>query len=248
MRWVKRVNLPSAAITYLRKRQKKANAKLVSGNLDTDSEWNSARKTKSMGKVLTALVQMAGKRQRCMFCLDSHGSGIEHFRPKAKDAYPKRMFSWRNLLLCCSKCGTLKGNQFPLQGKRPLLIDPSKEEPWRYLDYDSVLGIIIPRFDPQANAPSSKGVKTVQILKLDQREGLEEGHKKTCRRLKKTVQKLLSNPNMPMAEFIEELQDADEQELLGWCFIGTGQDETPFKEFKQKHPSLWQYCARALGY
>lgn len=43
----------------------------------------------------------------------------------------QRMFKWRNLLLCCSECGRLKGNRFPLQGKKPLLIDPTKEQPWR---------------------------------------------------------------------------------------------------------------------
>ena len=74
--------------------------------------------------VLTSLQTMMGERQRCMYCLDSHGSAIEHFRPKA--AYPARMYHWPNLLLCCTECGRLKGNQFPLAGRQALLIDPSR--------------------------------------------------------------------------------------------------------------------------
>jgi uncharacterized protein (TIGR02646 family) len=189
---------------------------------------------------------MMGKRERCMYCLDSHGSDIEHFRPKA--TFPKRMFRWRNLLLCCTECGRFKGIQFPLQGKRPLLIDPSKEEPWRYLDFDPDTGNVIARFDLQAGTYSPKGEKTEEILQLDRREALAAGYQKTYRRLCKKVQRFLDEPNLSADKLIAELQEADDHGLLGWCFFGTGQDETPFKDFEQQHPLLWQYCASELSY
>ena len=246
MRKVNRLPLPSAALSYLKLRQQQANRKLVDGHLDSSKEWKSARQAEAMAEVIATLKRMMGERERCMYCLDSHGSDIEHFRPKA--AYPKRMFRWRNLLLCCTECGRFKGNQFPLQGKRPLLIDPSKEEPWRHLDFDPDTGNLSARFDLQANAYNPKGEKTIEILQLDRREALAVGYQKTYRRLCKKVQRFLDKPNLSADKLITELQEADEHGLLGWCFIGTGQDETPFKEFKQQHPSLWQYCARALGY
>ena len=125
MKRVKRMALPPTTLAYLNQRQKSANKKQADGKFDANKEWGSARQTKNMGDILSALRQTMGKRERCMYCLDSHGSDIEHFRPKSN--YPKRMFRWRNLLLCCTECGRFKGSQFPLNGKRPLLIDPSKE-------------------------------------------------------------------------------------------------------------------------
>ena len=247
MRRIKRMELPSAARAYLNQRQQQANEKLASGNLDASTEWKSARQTQAVAAVVATLRRMTGERERCMYCLDSHGSDIEHFRPKAD--YPKRMFRWRNLLLCCSECGRFKGNQFPLQGKRPLLIDPSKEEPWRYLDFDPDTGNLSARFDLQANAYCPKGEKTVEVLQLDRREVLEKLNLKTYRRLTNKVQQFLENPNLPTDKLVEQLHEADEHcRLLGWCFIGTGQDQTPFRELRQQHPALWLDCATAFGY
>jgi len=246
VRRIKRMELPPAALAYLNQRQQQANEKLASGNLDASTEWKSARQTQAVAAVVATLRRMTGERERCMYCLDSHGSDIEHFRPKAD--YPKRMFRWRNLLLCCSECGRFKGNKFPLQGKRPLLIDPSKEEPWRYLDFDPDTGNLSARFDLQAKAYCPKGEKTVEVLQLNWREALATGYRKTYRRLAKKIQHFLDNPNMPADTLIEQLRDADEHGLLGWCFIGTGQNETPFLEFRHQHPALWQDCAKALEY
>ena len=97
MRRVKRLPLKVDVHDYLNQRQKQANVKLTGSSLDTSSEWKGARQTQAMAEVVATLKRMGGERERCMYCLDSHGSDIEHFRPKA--VYPKRMFRWRNLLL-----------------------------------------------------------------------------------------------------------------------------------------------------
>lgn len=117
MRRIQRTALPKAAQDYLSKRQSAANEKHENGDLDIQKDWKSARQTQKLKTVLVTLQSMMGLRQRCMYCLDSHGADIEHFRPKAN--YPKRMYDWPNLLLCCSECGRFKGNQFPLSGRRP---------------------------------------------------------------------------------------------------------------------------------
>ena len=246
MRRVKRKLLPPRTIAYLKQLQNLVNNKLADGELDANKEWKKARQTEFMMEIIATLNSMMGKRQRCMYCLDSHGSDIEHFRPKS--LYPKRIFRWRNLLLCCTECGRFKGNQFPLNGKRPLLIDPSKEEPWRYLDFDPDTGNITARFDKQTNAYFPKGEKTVEILKLDRREAVAAGYRDTHDKLCNIIQHFLEKSDKSSDILITELLKVDQHGLLGWCFIGTGQDEMPFNEFKQQHPLLWLDCARALGY
>ena len=243
MRGVKRLPLKVEVHDYLNQRQKQANVKLTCGSLDTSSEWKGARQTQEMAEVVATLKRMSGERERCMYCLDSHGSDIEHFRPKA--VYPKRMFRWRNLLLCCTECGRFKGNQFPLQGKRPLLIDPSKEEPWHYLDFDPDTGNLIARFDLQQNAFSPKGEKTVEILQLDRREALSAGYLKTYRHICKKVQRFIDAPNLSVDKFISELREVDDHGLLGWFFIGTGQHDRLSLALQKQLPEVWSVCKAA---
>jgi len=135
-----------------------------------------------------------GERERCMYCLDSHGTDIEHFWPKAP--YPERMFTWSNLLLCCAECGRLKGDRFPLDVGRPMLIDPTAEEPWQYLDFDPETGNLVARFDLDADDWSAKGQKTVELLQLDRREALATGYRRTYRRLAAVVEHFLSESSI----------------------------------------------------
>lgn len=76
---------------------------------------------------------MAPGHGLCMYCEDSAGSTIDHFRPK--DAYPTRTFEWDNHLWACFLCNTVyKGTQFPLDARGlPLLIDPTRDDPAEHL-------------------------------------------------------------------------------------------------------------------
>jgi uncharacterized protein (TIGR02646 family) len=197
-----------------------------------------------MKLVLVVLQKMMGARQRCMYCLDSHGSDIEHFRPKSK--YPEHVFDWLNLLLCCTECGRLKGSQFPLgKDDSPLLIDPSEEDPWRYIDFDPVTCNLTARFDLLENDWSKKGIKTVEVLQLDRREALEAGHRATFTRLTSVVQAALTQM-IPEQQLLEQLKKNDDHGLLGWCFGPTGQAIKPFSELFQSHPDVWAFCCRSL--
>lgn len=71
--------------------------------------------------------------ERCMYCEDSFGTAIEHFRPKA--TYPGLSFNWFNYLWACSHCNSnLKRDKFPLNGTgMPLLIDPTAADPSSHL-------------------------------------------------------------------------------------------------------------------
>lgn len=244
MRCIQRVAVDKAVQAYLDQRQAKAIRLLSDGSLSIEREWKTARQTEKMGKVFTTLQSMMGVRQRCMYCLDSHGCDIEHFRPKS--SYPKWMFKWNNLLLCCTECGRIKGSKFPLDGRHPMLIDPTKEEPWDYLDFDPITGNMTARFDLQANDFFAKGQCTVTTLQLDRREALAAGYVSTYQRLCAVVNRFLNTPNQAASSFITELIQEDERGLLGWCFKGAGQNETPFFQLKTQYPAVWQSCCTAF--
>ena len=39
-----------------------------------------------------------------------------------------------------------------------------------------------------------------------------------------------------------EEPEADDHGLLGWCFDGTGGDEPPFREWRERDLALWAAC------
>lgn len=112
MRRVIRTPLDAAVENDLNRRQAEADQKRLAGTLQPTNEWKAARQSQPLFSVLARLKTMMGERERCMYCLDSHGSDIEHFWPKTP--YPGKMFCWPNLLLCCTECGRFKGEKFPL--------------------------------------------------------------------------------------------------------------------------------------
>lgn len=214
MRRIQRMAVDTVAQTYLDRRQAKANKLSSNGSLNAEREWKTARQTEKMRKVFAILQSMMGVRQRCMYCLDSHGCDIEHFRPKSP--YPKWMFKWNNLLLCCTECGRIKGSQFPLDGRRPMLVDPTKEEPWDYLDFDPIMGNIMARYDLQSDDYFAKGQQTVIVLQLDRREALQAGYKQTYQKLCTIINRFLQAPTQTSNDLIDELLHEDERGLLGW--------------------------------
>ena len=244
MRRIQRVALPNSATNYLNKRQTAADRKRSKRKLDVTGDWKSARQSKTMSTVLQTLQSMMGPRQRCMYCLDSHGADIEHFRPKA--VFPKRIYQWTNLLLCCSECGRFKGDKFPVLARQALLIDPTKEDPWRHLDFEPVTGNICARFDLVHNTWSAKGEKTVQVLKLDQREALSAGCLQTLRRLSDIIQSALTGTGIDAIALMAQMQQADDHGLLGWCFSDRGMALAAFNELHREHPAVWRQCCKAL--
>ena len=245
MRRVVRLPLDKKVTKYLEKRQSVTNANRGVYLFSATSDWEIARKTKSLKAVLSTLQRMMDRRERCMYCLDSHGTDIEHFYPKT--SYPEKMFFWQNLLLCCTECGRFKGDRFPLENGQPLLIDPTIEDPWDHLDFDPDTGNIVARFNLQTNNWSQKGSTTVEVLHLNCREALAAVYKKTFRRLSSVIESWLHAGGLPNLEvFIVSLKDADDHGLLGWCFNGTGQKVYPFCDFHDQYPEVWSDCVAAI--
>lgn len=116
-----------------------------------------ARATRS--RIQRALAEMSNGLERCMYCEDSEGTDIEHFRPKA--SYPNDAFSWPNYLLACTRCNSnYKRTRFPLDPSgNPLLIDPTVDEPSTHLAFSPTTG----RFD--GLTPS--GTETISICGLN---------------------------------------------------------------------------------
>lgn len=244
MRRVARLDLPPTAAAALASRQRAADAQRATGVFKVEEVWKTARRTKPLKAVLATLKTMTGRRERCMYCSDSHGTDIEHFWPKS--AYPERLFHWPNLLLVCTACGRIKGSRFPLRDGVPLLIDPTAEEPWLFLDFDPATGNLVPRFDLLTGQWNSKGEETVRLLELDRREALATGYQATYRRIRALVETALQDFSRHPKELRDALGEADDHGLLGWCFTGTGQDLTPFCDLRRTRPDVWQACTEGL--
>ncbi len=244
MRRIVRIDLPSATQKALDGRQGQANKKRTAGTLDIEKEWKGARQTKPLKTALSVLKTMAGERQRCMYCGDSHGTDIEHFWPKTP--FPERMFRWLNLLLCCTECGRFKGENFPVDNGAPVLLDPTADDPWRYLDFDPDTGNIAARYDIDANDWSQRGMKAVQVLQLDRREALNASYQKTWRRLRIRLEAAIQDTAPDPDVLVHDLREGDDHGLLGWCITGTGCNVAPVSTFRKQHPDVWNVCEQAF--
>lgn len=240
MRRVHRPALPDTAQSYLDRRSPATTAANVEG------AWKTARQTQSMRTVLGVLQKMAGARERCMYCVDSHGSDIEHFRPKS--AYPMHAFVWSNMLLCCAECGRFKGDRFPLSRTgQPSLVDPSAEDPWDHLDFDPDTGNLTARYDIASGTPSAKGECTVQVLQLDRREAMAEGYRRTFLRLAACVRHALSADAIDAESLTATLLQADDHGLMAWCFGPVSARLQPFMDLRRKAPDVWKACKTAAA-
>ena len=218
MRRIIRKDLTASTKKALDGRQAKADQKRVAGKLDISQEWKGARQTRPLKTALKVLKSMAGERERCMYCGDSHGTDMEHFWPKTR--YPERMFRWLNLLLCCTECGRFKGDLFPVNNGTAVLLDPTADDPWQHLDFDPDTGNISARFDVQTNDWSPRGSKTVEVLQLDRREALNAGYRKSWRRLRIRLEAAMQEAKPDSGILAKALRETDDHGLLGWCITG----------------------------
>jgi uncharacterized protein (TIGR02646 family) len=244
MRRVKRLDLDEDTALALKSKQKDINDKKQANNLSATTEWDNARKTKPLQSTLNVLKKMAGDEERCMYCLDSHATDIEHFWPK--NTYPEKMFVWLNYLLCCTECNRFKSNQFPLDNEQPMLINPSAENPWLYLQYDSATGNLMARYDTSTNDWSQKGLETVKTLQLDKRQALSSRHKKAYNRLISLVTQVLEDKELKTKNVVDHLLDCNDYGLLDWCVQGDGKDTEPFRSLRDKYPDICRALEKAI--
>ncbi len=129
------------------------------------------------------------QHEKCCYCENKipkkgHSKAVEHFVPKS--VVKKLTNDWSNLLLACAQCNGKKSDKFPLELFKtddpeatviylkevkdlkkgtPLLIDPSKEDPEKELDFicniaNPLFGLII------AKNESKKGDYSIKTIGL----------------------------------------------------------------------------------
>lgn len=244
MRFIPRDSLPRHVERHLARRQATVDERLPMPGDRIDAAWRASRQSGYLRSAEEALKRMAGPRQRCMYCVDSQASDIEHFRPKSR--YPELMFAWRNLLLVCTPCGRYKGHQFPmLRHRRPALLDPTQDDPWLHLSFDPRLLTITARI-LVPGGPSQRGEATVALLRLDRREGLQEGYRRTYRRLLRLADDALAPDSASDDVLFNLFLEGDEHGLLGWCTGDEGVRENAFDRLSRFRPDLWQRLCGAV--
>ncbi len=240
MRRLVRTALPDRVHRYLARKQSE-----VDSGRAPDATWDSARKTQAIRRVFSELKRMAGSRERCMFCEDSRGVDIDHFWPKSK--YPERTFVWDNLVLSCSGCNRDKGTWFELGADgSPLLIDPTRDDPWAHLFYDSKTGIVTARFIAATQGPDPRGQYTIERSRLPLNiQAVTEGRRSTQKNLIRCVGRFVESLNATtthtaaMTELLACVNDNSQYGLVDWFFLRDGQDEQPFAELRSKSPAVW---------
>ncbi len=239
MRYHKRQDVPERARKYLVRKQAE-----VDGGADARQTWDSARRTKSMREVAKVLRSIVGRRNRCMYCEDSRATDIDHYRPLAH--FRGHTFQWLNHLWICADCNRTKGDSFDLATDgSPLLLDPTVDEPWKFLYYDSHTDIITARFDTPTGEYNVRGSYTCRpdILPLNV-EPVTEGRGRIRRNLARAVRTFLhaiDNGDDVMNTEValrEALYDNDGYGLLDWYVHYDGVVEEPFAKLRQRFPGL----------
>jgi len=247
MRWIRRVELPTRASSYLARKQAEVDAQsppLTPPQLDR--KWKGARSTKTVRDgVVRVLKGMAGPRARCMYCSDSRGATIEHFRPKS--SYPEHAFRWPNFLWICGDCNTHKNAQFPVGAAgAALIIDPTLDDPWEHLFFDSSTGEITACYLADGSR-DEKGKHTIQAISPLRDQAVTEGRLRAWRNIVRVVEGALESPPESVVALIDAIGDVDGYGLARWSFHCGGRDEQPFRRFREEQPDAWEAVARSLA-
>ena len=166
---------------------------------------------------------------KCCYCergLLMGEAHVEHFRPKAKVEEAERhpgywwlAYSWENLLLACETCNIKKGAKFPLEPgserldpedcdlekEKPILINPLKEDPEEFIEYDF--------FEEDIEECTEDDLSEKLMVKAVGK----------CERGQKTVSKLTGiNNRYMMQERASKLENFEEYEL--WAGLKDNKD------------------------
>jgi 5-methylcytosine-specific restriction endonuclease McrA len=209
------------------------------------SEWNMFRDSASGATVKAELSRMAGIRNRCFYCSDSHAADVEHFAPinrAWRDA-----LNWRNLLWVCPMCNRKKNASFPEEEGVPLIINPAEVDPWARLILDTTTALLAPRrVEGEAEDPS--GVETLKVLDVLNFEALAEGRKRSIRRLRSAASTVVESADKPCDHHVlwQEVTD-DDYGVAAWFGLWEGVGEEPFSSIRSNQPRIWRHYVRAVA-
>ncbi len=255
MRSIQRLRLPRRPSAWLERNQEQLNGDI---SIDVLGRWRARRQTMNGNGIVAALERMAGARNRCMYCGDSEGCDIEHFRPKAVHDWRGYVFSWINFLWICAPCNRLKNALFALDGVgAPLMLDPTLDHVWDFFDYVDESGQLSPRYDLGAE----EALRANYTLRSDVSRLLFdvvcESRQRSARIIRRAVRDFLESAALQadVDNFIEHVSDADHPELCEWYFESTGATLAPYsqlcanhleviaalkRELNEKYPGVWK--------
>jgi uncharacterized protein (TIGR02646 family) len=172
---------------------------------------------------------------KCCFCESKlkhpahiETGDVEHYRPKAgynqtsrekkpnKPGYYWLSYDWDNLLLCCGPCNRQhKKNLFPLLDPKhrachhrddiaketALLIDPTQVDPEKHIGFREEI--------PYAINGNRHGKTTISVLKLDERDDLNEARREKLAHIKKLIQIIeLANKQPRLIDLAKEAEQS----------------------------------------
>jgi uncharacterized protein (TIGR02646 family) len=245
LRRVHRQALPRRVETYLDRQSQKIAADPTAAT----TLWNNARRTKTIATyLLEVLREMAGRCERCMYCNDSRGTDVEHYRPKA--AYPDKTFLWENMLLACTGCNRKKLERFPLGPEgQALLIDPSVDDPWEFLDFVPETGELTARWRTDLDGFDLRGEATVDPFLLPLNiEAVTTGRQRCWRALRKAIKRFLDDTGASdetsaehaFEKLTEELRDSADYGLTRWLFHFCASETEPLLDRLRANPGHWE--------
>ena len=122
----------------------------------------SGTRTQVYRPLKSILQQMALGLEQCMYCGADFGTDVDHYDPIARS--PLHAFDWLNHLLACATCNSNhKRDRFPTDaGGRPLLIDPTAEDPFEHMTLSLSTDVYHPLSD--------KGTATIEVCGINRRQ------------------------------------------------------------------------------
>ncbi|MEU7018418.1 hypothetical protein [Streptomyces sp. NPDC046385] len=145
--------------------------------------------------------------------------------------------------MICPECNRMKSARFPVDAAGdPLLIDPTREDPWAHLILDTKNGYLSARFLDDDFDP--KGDATVDVFSCVNHEAVVEGRRRVVTRYYEAVDVLLEAKadRNSFQKLVREVRE-DEYGISGWFAFHEGRSEERFSVMRSEHQSAWRRFA-----
>ncbi|MET8540284.1 HNH endonuclease [Kitasatospora sp. NPDC004799] len=187
---------------------------------------------------------MSGARKRCAYCVDSRSADVDHFHPIKLDY--RLAFRWSNLILICPECNRSKGARFPLDSNgQPLLVDPTRTDPWCHLVLDIDTGIIAPRFN--GNSFDQIGEATLETIGPINDEATSERRRRAVENYIELFESAATHGDTSeLRRSMVKVIKYDDFGLASWFSKWDGSKLPPLREVRSLKPDLWRrFCSLA---
>ncbi|QJW94555.1 HNH endonuclease family protein [Frigoriglobus tundricola] len=200
-----------------------------------ESAWNNFIRTVAGQDVRRVLTTTA--HTKCVFCERVNPRSVDHYYPKSR--YPKRMFRLSNLLVCCWDCNTAKGSRFPHLNRRPVLIDPVRDDPAEFFEWDLATGNVFAVNDP---ARTPRAEFTRDQLRLNA-QSLPDQRREKVVLLRAVFNLIVREPVLrPRTREAAELMLRPESEYLGivrfWLRNLNAEDQALYDAARARLPEI----------